>query len=333
MFRVGLLSKWHVHAEGYANMAADVPGVLVTAVWDEQPERGRDWAEKLDARFEPDYAALLASPDVDGVIVNSPTSMHRELIIAAARAGKHIFTEKVLAFTKKDAQEIAAEVRKAGVRFVISYPKRTAASSRFMKQCLDAGMLGAPTLMLARTSHNGATAGWLPDSFFDEREAGGGAMMDFGAHPMYMARWLLGRPARITSMFNSFTGRPLEDNAVCTIEFENKALAIIQTNFVCDKCPGSYELHGVKGSIVHESDSKPIRIYAPEAPVDEFGDLLPGSLPETLPHPLLQWVDACVNGTAPQACGIDDAVDLSELMEGAYRSFREKRVVAFSELD
>jgi 1,5-anhydro-D-fructose reductase (1,5-anhydro-D-mannitol-forming) len=332
MFRVAMVSKWHVHANGYANEISDIPGVLITAVWDEQSERGREWAEALDAEFEPDYAKLLARSDVDGVLICSPTSMHKELIIAAAKAGKHIFTEKVLAFTAKEAREIAEAVKQSGVRFVISYPRKMWASTQFAKKSLEGGLLGAPTLLLSRTSHNGATANWLPDSFFNEAQAGGGAMMDFGAHPMYLARWILGKPVRITSMFNHFTAKPLEDNAVSIVEFENKAMAIIQTNFVCDRCPNSFELHGTLGSIVQEENDKPVKIYAPQAPVDDCGELLPDALPDTLATPLAQWADACMNNTQPVGCGIEEAVELSELMEGAYKSFREKRVVEFSEL-
>jgi hypothetical protein len=55
-----MMSRWHVHADGYANEVSDIPGVLITAVWDEQPERGRLWAENRDAAFEPDYLKLLA---------------------------------------------------------------------------------------------------------------------------------------------------------------------------------------------------------------------------------------------------------------------------------
>lgn len=332
MFRVAMMSRWHVHADGYANEVSDIPGVLITAVWDEQPERGRQWAESRDAAFEPDYRKLLARSDVDGVIVASPTSMHRELIIAAAKAGKHVFTEKVLAPTRRDALEIASAVKQSGITFAISYPRLFWGPNMYMKQALNQGLIGAPTLLLARTSHNGATAGWLPDSFFNEQEAGGGAMMDFGAHPMYLARQLLGRPVRITSIFNRFTGRPLDDNAVCTIEFENKALAVIQSNFVCDRCPNSFELHGVSGSMYYMDAEKPMIVSAPDAPADEDCVVLPGVVPESLPSPLEQWANACMHGGSVPGCGIDEAVQLSELMEGAYLSYKEKRVVEFAEL-
>ncbi len=329
MFRVAMLSKWHVHAEGYAKELAALPNVKITVVWDEDAARGQAWAQELGAEFEPDYRKVLARADVDGVAVVSPTSMHEELIVAAAQAGKHIFTEKVMSFTLAEANRIAAAVKKAGVKFAISYPQRGWASRQTLKKTLDSGILGQPTLVLMRTSHNGATAGWLPDTFFDVKLAGGGAMMDFGAHPMYLSRWLLGKPVRITSLFNSFTDRPAEDNAVSIVEFENKAMAIVQTNFVCDHCPNTFEVHGTKGSAIAETPDSPVKVTTPGAPVDANGFTTEPA--DALPNPWVQWVDACVNG-GETLYGIDDAVALSELMEGAYKSFREKRTVEFAEL-
>lgn len=77
-------------------------------------------------------------------------------------------------------------------------------------------------------------------------------MIDLGAHPMYLCRWILGKPLRITSMFNSFTNRPVEDNAVCVIEFENGAIAVVETSFVSKSSPFSLELYGTKGSFLWE---------------------------------------------------------------------------------
>ena len=329
MFRVAMMSKWHVHAEQYARELSGHPNVKITVVWDEDPARGQAWAKELGAEFEPDYKKVLARADVDGVAVVSPTSMHEEIIIAAAEAGKHVFTEKVLTFTLASANRIAASVKKAGIKFAINFPRQSWAANQTIKNALDAGTLGAPTLLLARTSHNGATAGWLPDYFFDGKLAGGGAMMDFGAHPMYLSRWMLGKPVRITSLFNSFTGKAAEDNAVSIVEFENKAMAVIQTNFVCDRSPNNFELNGTKGSIFYEDAGGPVKLTTPGAAVDANG-YVTDKAPE-VQDPCRQWADACMNNTAT-LYGIDDAVNLSELMEGAYKSFREKRTVEFAEL-
>ena len=85
-------------------------------MWDELPERGSDWADSLGVDFECDLPTLLARRDVDAVIVDAPTTMHRDVIVAAAKTGKHIFTEKAMAPTLSECDEIAAAVREAGVK-------------------------------------------------------------------------------------------------------------------------------------------------------------------------------------------------------------------------
>ena len=79
----------------YAGEAQAHPDVEIVAAWDEDPTRGADGAADLGVPFHADLAELLARPDVDGVIVTTRTTAHRDVIIAAAEAGKHVFTEKV----------------------------------------------------------------------------------------------------------------------------------------------------------------------------------------------------------------------------------------------
>lgn len=66
----------------------------------------------------------------------------------------------------------------------------------FAKKAIDEGWLGKVTLARVRNAHDGVSSGWLPPHFFDEATCGGGAMMDLGAHPMYLLAWLLGRRYR-----------------------------------------------------------------------------------------------------------------------------------------
>src|SRR4051794_1686190 len=99
MIRIAVLSFWHVHGRDYARETDDHPETELVAIWDESPARGQAEATQRGVRFYADLDELLAQPDIDGVVVTTPTSMHREVIVAAARAGKHIFSEKVIAAT------------------------------------------------------------------------------------------------------------------------------------------------------------------------------------------------------------------------------------------
>jgi dihydroorotase len=86
MLKVAMLSKWHVHAEGYARELVKTGKAEITAVWDENPERGAEWASRLGCDFEADLDKLLARSDVDAVCCDTPTTMHTDVLIRAAKA-------------------------------------------------------------------------------------------------------------------------------------------------------------------------------------------------------------------------------------------------------
>jgi predicted dehydrogenase len=325
--QIAVLSRWHVHADEYAKAVNDHPAARVAAVWDENPERGRKWAGQLGVEFFADYPALLARSDIDGVVVTSPTDRHRELIVGAAKAGKHVFTEKVLATRLDDAYAIASAVRDSSIRFTISFPRRTIAPLVHARAMLDSGAFGDITLVRIRISHDGALRNWLPEHFFDPVACGGGAMIDLGAHGMYLSRWLLGEPRRCTSIFNCVTHRAVEDNAVSVIEFDNNAVAINETSFVSWGGAYSIEIDGTRGGF---------QMSSPRNVRTRSGDdkaWRPAELPQDEAMPIPRWI-ASIDGSGPAdfGMGIDEAVQLSEMMHAAYRSHREHRTVDFAKL-
>jgi len=326
--RVAVLSRWHVHADEYAKAVADSPLARVAAVWDENPARGDKWARELGVDFVADFSALLARRDIDAVVVTSPTNRHRELIVGAARAGKHVFTEKVLATTLADARAIADAVRASSIRFTISFPRRTIGPLLLAKAMIEDGRIGEPTLLRIRIAHDGALRNWLPAHFFDEMECGGGAMIDLGAHGMYLSRWLLGTPVRCTSIFNTLTGRAVEDNAVSVIEFENSAVAINETSFVSWGGAYSVELDGTRGGL---QMSSPRNVRARSGDDKAWR---PAEVPQDESLPIARWIDS-IRGAGPVdfGMGIDEAYGLSEMMHAAYRSHRERRAIAFDQLE
>ncbi len=328
MLRVAMLSYWHVHAWDYTRQLMARDDVKITAVWDEIPERGEKAAKEIGADFEADLEALLKRDDVDGVVIDTPTNMHKEVMIAAANAGKHIFTEKVMAITLEECEEIADAVRKAGVKFCISFPHRTMPHSLFAKKVVDEKLIGDVTLLRIRNAHNGSVAGWLPDHFYDPVECGGGAMIDLGAHGMYLSRWLLGEPVRITSMFNNYIEKPVEDNAVSVIEFKNKAIAINETGFVTSNSPFSLEIHGTEGTLFIGGSEDKIRLISNKTESQVPGWITPTQLPEALPSAIDQWVNGILHD-GEIIFGLEDGIGLTQLMEGAYRSYREKRMIEF----
>lgn len=328
MLKVAMLSYWHVHAKDYVRQLKELENVEITAVWDEVAERGKREAKELGVAWEAELDKLLARDDVDAVVVNTPTNLHRQVMVAAAKAGKHIFTEKVMGLNVKECIEIADTVRQAGVKFCISFPHRTFPHNLFAKRVVEEKLIGDITLLRIRNAHDGAVANWLPDHFYDPISCGGGAMIDLGAHGMYLARWLLGEPLRINSMFNHYTGREVEDNAVSVIEFKNKAVAVTETGFVSSNSPFSLELYGTEGSLLIGGADNNIRFFSKKLESSVQGWITPTDLPEALPSPIEQWVDGICNG-GDILFGLNEGIQLTELMEGAYLSHREGRTVEF----
>jgi len=323
MVKVLMLSKWHVHAAGYAKTVAEQPDARISMVWDDDVQRGGDWAKELGVPFEPDLAKALASADVDAVVVDAPTSDHRRVMVAAAEAGKHIFTEKALATTVEDCRAIAEAVKKSGIKFCISHPQLTSPFAQYCKQAIVDGLIGKIHYMRMRTAHAGSLAGWLPAYWYDLEKAGGGAMMDLGCHPMYTAAYLLGKPCRIASIFNTSYAPPnVDDNSVCVVEFENKAIAVLETSFVSPYQANCFELLGTEGAIVQVGNDIKVRSEKAFA----GGWFTPEKLPLQMPVPIRQWLDGIIDGK-PILFDVDMGIALTELLENAYVSDREQKIV------
>ena len=327
--KIAMLSKWHVHAAGYARQVKS-EGHEIPVVWDEDEARGSAWAQELGCEYEKDLAKVLARADVDGVIVDTETSKHRDVIIAAANAKKHIFTEKTLAATKKEALEIAEAVEKSGVVFTISLPQRTSPTVLYAKQIIDSGALGIVNTARFRNAHNGTSGDWLPAYWYIKKDACGGAMMDLGCHPLYIANYLLGDPARITSIYNATFEKALangvEDNAVNLIEFKNKAIAVVETGFVTPVSPWAFEIYGTEGMLL-ATDHK-VRIATSHTKKYSSDFLEVTKLPKALPSPMQTWFSAIEKGM-PVVFDMKAAIGLSEILEGAYISHKNGTIHTF----
>lgn len=328
MLRLAILSFWHVHAQDYAREAEEHPETEVVAVWDEVPERGRAEAEKRGARFYENLDELLSRPEIDGVIVTTPTVAHRKVIPAAVQAGKHVFTEKVIAPTLRETEQVVAAVERAGAVLFVSLPRLYAGYTQAIKEILDGGVLGEVTYLRVRVSHDGALRternpeGWLPSHFFDRGEAAGGVLTDFGCHPLYLTRHFLGMPESVSASYGHVTGREVEDNALVTLRYPTGALGAAEATFVGGYSPFEVEAHGTGGSLLFGVPEPVLRLRGERIPGGEEGWVVREGLPADLPTPFEQWVEHVQRGT-PANENVRIATDLSALLEAANRSAAE----------
>jgi predicted dehydrogenase len=144
-------------------------------------------ADAAAARYSipayPDAAALLSDPAVDVVVNITPPQAHAEVSVAALRAGKHVYTEKPLAATLGDADEVMAVRAAAGCRFGCAPDTILGSAAQTARAAIDQSLIGEPIGAAAFVTHSRAEE-WHPDPGFLFR-AGGGPMLDMG--PYYIA--------------------------------------------------------------------------------------------------------------------------------------------------
>ncbi len=331
--KLALLSYWHVHARDYEREALANPGAEIAVIWDEDPVRGAEQAARINARFVPDLEDVLADPATDGVIVTTATAEHHRVLAAAARAGKHIFTEKVIAATEKEARDVLETVEQAGVVMMVCLPRVSNGYTQAIRSLIDPGQIGAVRYFRMRVGHNGALRteehpeGWLPPQFFNLQEAQGGALLDLGAHPLYLTRYLAGMPETVSARYGYVTGRPVEDHAVVTMGYENGAIAVAEVSFVDN--PGTFEIevHGERGQVRIAQPELELRIRRPRPNRRERSDWEPVTdVPADLASPFDQWVERVQRGD-PNPENLSLALDLTRLAEASGRSAAEGRTV------
>lgn len=329
-FGVALLSMAHVHARGYAQQLRRMRDrVRIACVWDDDKQRGRSAAEWLDVPFVDALSAVWEREDVDAVVINAETAKHKDLMVAAARHKKHIFTEKALTVTTKDADEVVRAVKESGVKFVISLPTRSTPEALFCKRVIDEGYLGQVTFMRARIGHAAALEGWFSGGsawFGDAKRAGGGAMFDLGCHTADIMRWLMGPPGKVMAVANSFTGRyPVDDNCAAVIEFKSKAIGVLDASWVHRDGPNLWEVYGTEGCVLRGVPGRGL-VFTSRRLKGDGTDPDPTKLPAALPSPLEQWVNAVLGGGSPTIT-VEDGRNLTQLLEAIYTSARENRAV------
>lgn len=327
MIKIAKLSFAHVHARGYANQIRENPETELVAVWDEEEYGGKQIAEEYNVAFYSDLDEILDRDDVDAVVVDAITSDHPKVMIAAAEAGKHIFTEKALAITVDGCDQIIDAVEKAGVKFMISLPTRCDPDIVLAKQVLDDGLLGDLTFGRGRIAHSAGLDKWFkgPSFWFgDSKRAGGGALFDLGCHRVDIMRWLMGEPKSAISKINNFTDNyPIDDNSVSVVEFANKALGVIDVSWTHRSGPNMLELYGTEGSIV--AGHGDLHFETRKLSDEEKAEYI-ARRPEPTPSAMQQWVNSILRNE-PMQITIQDGRNLTELMQAFYMSADQGRSI------
>ncbi len=212
-----------------------------------------------------DWKDVVRRSDIELVDVCTPGDSHAEIVIAAAKAGKHVFCEKPLANSLKDAERMLAAVEKAGVSHMICHNYRRAPAVQLAKQIIAKGQLGEirhyrGTYLQDWMSDPAAPFNWR----LDRTKAGSGALGDIASHSIDLARFLVGEISEVTADLKTFVpvraeaGTPrskrdvtVDDAAMALVRFTSGAVGTIEATRMAPgrKNYNRFEINGRLGSI------------------------------------------------------------------------------------
>jgi predicted dehydrogenase len=245
----GVIAPTHVKG------IAACPEAELVACCDIDEEKGRKFAaDNGDLTFYTDYEQMVADPNVDVVCVCTPSGLHAECVIAAAKAGKNVFCEKPLDIDRDKMTAMIAACREANVKLGCVFQSRTYPDSIKIREAIAAGTLGKMTLGDAflkdyRSRAYYKSAGWRGTWALD----GGGALMNQGVHGVDLLLWLMNDEVERVFARAEHKVRDIEveDTCVACLQFKSGAFGTIIGTTSCN--PGEtrrIELHGDIGTII-----------------------------------------------------------------------------------
>jgi predicted dehydrogenase len=217
----------------YAYHAARaVEGADLVAVADPRTEVTDAFTETVSGvTVYENYEDLVANPNIHGVIVATPTNTHREVVMAAAAHGKHIFCEKPTALTLAETDAMLAAVAKAGVILQVGFMRRFDAANAEAKRQIDAGVIGKPVTIRAvgRDPHRTSLE-------YAKPENSGGLIVDMGIHDLDLVRWYMSDEiARVYTEWSSLVYPELldvgdVDTAVMTLKMAGGGVGTVEVS-------------------------------------------------------------------------------------------------------
>jgi len=254
MTKIGLIGAGNI-SDTHARAAREIDGVEITAICGHNRDKATRLAHLYGGAVYENLETFLEHRPMDMVMIGSPSGLHAEQGIAAARRGLHVLVEKPIDTTIERTDLLIDECNRAQVKLGVFFQDRAAPDIALLKQLLDEGRLGKPILVSARVK-------WYrpPKYYRDSRWRGlialdgGGALMNQGVHTVDLLLWLMGDVTRVNARaVTALHDIEVEDTVVATLEYANGAIGTLEATTAA--YPGyarRIELTGSEGTIIVE---------------------------------------------------------------------------------
>ena len=282
-------------AQGHLGAMENLPARPVAMV-DVDESRAQQCAQKYGAdRYHTDIKDALTD-DVDAVIVCLPHYLHIGAVVAAAESGKHVLTEKPMAISLKEADDMINAARNSGVTLMVGQVLRFRECNVEVKRLIAEGEIGEPrNIIRRRLSRSGEfRSEWARDPV----KAGGWVLYGYGSHEVDMILWLFDTHAK--SVFaQARKNNPYwndYDEISIQMELANGAIATMNHSLNCDVGAWDTFITGTEASMYVTSDQILIDGKKTDVPMGSAGGM---------ELQLQEFIDAVREGRKPEASGVN----------------------------
>ena len=249
--RVALVGCGRI-AGNHFDALRNVDGLALVAVSDTNEQRARAAGEAQGVPWFRSYEEMLKSVKSDAIAICTPSGLHPQHGVLAARAGRHVITEKPMAISLPAADELVQACDAAGVHLFVVKQNRLNPPVQLLKRAIDKGRFGR--IYLANT-----TVRWTrPQDYYDQApwrgtwEFDGGAFMNQASHYVDLVQWLVGPVESVMAKTATLARRiESEDTGIAVMRFRNGALGTIEVTMLTypKNLEGSITILGEKGSV------------------------------------------------------------------------------------
>ncbi len=242
----GAIARLHIQS------FLELPQTRVAAVADAHEPAAKKAGQELGVPCYTNFREMLAREDVQAVSICTPSGLHSEAAVAAARAGKHVIVEKPLDVTLEKIDAVIAACREAGVKLNCIFNNRYRESNLFLKRAVDQGRFG-------RLLNANAVIRWYRQPEYYTQSSwhgtwsmdGGGALMNQSIHYIDLLLWLAGDVSDVSAYRGTLLHKTMEteDTAVAALRFQNGALGtVLAATSIYPGYPAIIQLAGERGS-------------------------------------------------------------------------------------
>jgi predicted dehydrogenase len=330
---IGLVGCAHIHTPGFTKLLSERADVRVKWAWDEDPSRVARWGTAVGARTASSPEEVFGDAEVKGVVILSETNRHRELVMAATAAGKHLFVEKPLGVDGAESREMAEAIERAGLLFTTGYFMRTDPKHLFLRAQVEKGAFGKITHAAAWNCHSGSLGGWFDEKpgnvaeswrwMADPKVAGVGAFGDLGTHSLDLLMWMLGPVEAAIADVRVVTGRypGCDETGTALLRMRDGLVAALTAGWVDVANPVTLQIAGTEGHAIVAHDR--LHFESKSVPGSKMdGTVEAASLPAAPRAPLHQWLDALAGQAGQPLVTPREAAARVVVMDAAYASAR-----------